>query len=312
MSMKFDWTPRTIGEWRELLLASPRSNWMQTWPYAQASFRRDFRSSKLAVIQKDGVTCGMMSVQEIKLGPLHFIELHRGPLFFHENPPLELFKEFAELFRKTYPESLFRRVRYLPEWENKEEAARIMLDAGFRRTPQTYSTIWVDLRTSLENIRLRFKQKWRNSLNKSERSGLEVKMDPRGSGIDLFLKKYDEHKKNKGFTGPSAAFLKEEYLAALKVGDAFTLWAKYKDQIVAGVLIALHGKTASYRCGWNTDLGRETNAHYLLLWKAIQLLHEKSFHKLDLGGVKPDEDPGVTKFKRGLGGDDFEFLGIWK
>ena len=200
----------------------------------------------------------------------------------------------------------------MPEWENGEEAVLVMKEAGFRPTSQTYQTIWLDLRKPLENIRLRFKQKWRNSLNKSERAGLEIKMDPRGSGIHFFLKKYEDHKRAKSFTGPSSAFLKEEYLAALKTGDAFTLWAKFKDQFVAGVLVALHGKTASYRCSWNTELGRETNAHYLLLWHAIQILHERKIHRFDLGGVKPHEDPGVTKFKQGLGGEDFEFLGIWK
>lgn len=312
MSMKFDWTERTIGEWRDLLTRCPRANWMQSWPYAHATFRRDFKTSKLAVILKDGVVLGMMAVQEIKLGPLHFVELHRGPLFFFSSPPDEIFQEFAELFRRTFPKSLFRRVRCMPEWHESENAENIMLTAGFKKTKQSFQTIWVDLEAPLDVLRSRLKQKWRNSLNKSERVGLEIKMDPKGSNIDFFLKKYEEHKKAKNFRGPSTAFIKEEFLAALKLGDTFTLWAKLKDELVAGVLIAIHGQTASYRIAWNTDLGRETNAHYLLIWKSISMLQERGLTKFDLGGIKPEEDPGVTKFKQGLGGEDFQFLGIWK
>ncbi len=311
-TMNFDWTPRTIGEWRELLAQCPQANWMQSWPYAHAVFRRDFKASKLAVIRKDEAVIGMMAIQEIKLGPLHFVELHRGPLFFQVSPSEELFKEFAELFRRTYPKSLFRRVRCLPEWKNTETSEEIMRLAGFQKTPMTYHTIWIDLTQSEENLRLRLKQKWRHALNKSERSGIEVKLDPKGSNIEYFLQRYEQHKRMKNFIGPTSAFIKEEYEAAMKIGDAFTIWAKFKDQLIAGILVAKHGKTASYRIGWNSDLGRETNAHYLMLWNALLFAKESGCLKFDLGGVKPEEDPGVNKFKQGMGGEQFEFLGIWK
>lgn len=310
--MEFDWTPQTIGEWRELLAQAPQANWMQSWPYARAAFLRDHKAAKLALIKKDHLPIGLMVVQEIRLGPIHFVDLQRGPLWFGPHRSESLLREFAELFRKTYPRRLFRRVRCMPEWEESESAKTILKENGFQQLPQTYQTIWIDLDLPLEILRSRLKQKWRNSLNQGEKHGLEIKMDPKGTSINYFLQKYEEHQKVRKYKGPGKEFIKEEFLSALKIGDVMTLWAKQNEDFIAGIMIAFHGQTASYRIGWSTEAGRAARAHHVLLWRAIEMLKEKNLKAFDLGGIKSAEAIGVTQFKRGMGGREQKFIGVWK
>lgn len=302
----------TVGAWRDVLSQAPRANWMQSWPYAQASFLRDQKSTRLALIRDRGGPVGAMALQEIKLGPVHLLNLNRGPLWFVENPSQENLDDFSGLFNEQFPRKLFRRRRWMPEWDRSEPAKNLLQGLGFHLLPQTYETIWMDLTKSEVELRLNLKQKWRNGLHKSERAGLEVISDWQGKNLDLFLQNYEKHKAQKRYSGPTSLFVKEEFRNALPFGDALLLWAHRNSEPIAGIMILLHGQTASYRVGWNTLSGRSCNAHYLLLWQSLQILKVKGLRAFDLGGIKPGEAEGLTRFKQGLGGIETPLLGFFR
>jgi lipid II:glycine glycyltransferase (peptidoglycan interpeptide bridge formation enzyme) len=71
---------------------------------------------------------------------------------------------------------------------------------------------------------------------------------------------------------------------------------------VAGMMFLIHGEAATYQVGWNGDVGREQNAHNLILWRAIEELRERGVRQLDLGGVNTTRSAGIARFKMGTGG----------
>lgn len=308
--MELEWISPTVGQWRELLQKVPRANWMQSWPYAKAARVRDFKSIRVGLIKKNNESVGLMVLQEIKLGPIHLIELNRGPLWFTEIPSLQLMKEFTALFRKSFPRRWGRRLRWLPEWDNALEAQEILKQNDFQFTKQTYETIWLDLKKSLVELRSLLKQKWRNCLSKAERSELKVTVDSQGKNLHLFLKYYSEHKQQKNYQGASAEFVYQEVTTAAPLGDVILIWAWAYGEPVAAVMLLKHGKSASYRVGWNTQVGRMHNAHYLLLWKGIELLKNDGLEAFDLGGIKP-EAPSLSHFKNGMGGVNTKLPGLF-
>lgn len=312
MTLSFDWTERSPAEWRQWLARAPRANWMQSPPYAGARRRLDQRHSRWALIRDDAVPVGMMALEEIRLGPLHIIELRRGPLWFAAEPPERWFREFAELFDRTFPARWLRRRRWLPEWEHSERAIELLREAGFAPTEQGYHTSWIDVTRPWEQIESSFHKKWRNGLRKAERSGLLVKLDGRGETLELFVKRYEEHLRRKRYHGSSPAFVRAEFLEARASKDALLLWAFDEVVPVAAVVIAFHGVTASYRFGWSSPAGRAKNAHSLLLARAIALSQERGLQRFDLGGLLPGEADGLTEFKRGLGGQEVRLVGMFK
>ena len=89
------------------------------------------------------------------------------------------------------------------------------------------------------------------------------------------------------------------------------LRANLDGEPVAGILIFTHGKSATYQVAWTNEAGREHRAHHLLLWHTILELKERDITWLDAGGINPEHAEGVTRFKRGLGGDEFELIGFY-
>ncbi len=71
---------------------------------------------------------------------------------------------------------------------------------------------------------------------------------------------------------------------------------------VAGMMFLIHGEAATYQVGWSGDVGREHNAHNLILWRAIEELRERGVRQLDLGGVNTTRSAGIARFKMGTGG----------
>ncbi|MCB0412052.1 MAG: hypothetical protein KDD22_05965, partial [Bdellovibrionales bacterium] len=283
--MQIDWTSKTINDWRNLIKEAPLSNYMQSWAFAKASHSVDQRMTRLGLIIEDNRPIGMMALQEVKLGPVHFIHLNRGPIWFREDPPLEWFQSFTEMLANEYPTRPFRRRRWLPEWKDSRQAADVLESHGFRSMKRNYQTVHLDLRRSEEDLRQGLHQKWRNALNKGERSKLEVVVDLNCRERQLFFKKYQEHRARKKYLGHSPKFLNAEIEAALPFEEAVILWGLDKSQPEAAILITLHGSGGTYRAGWTTENGRILNAHNVLLWNAVQFLKRKGCVIFDLGGI---------------------------
>ena len=80
---------------------------------------------------------------------------------------------------------------------------------------------------------------------------------------------------------------------------------------LAGMLFLIHGQAATYQIGWTTPTGRETNAHHLMLWRAIEELRERGVRSLDLGGVNTQRSAGVARFKMATGGTVKQLAGSY-
>ena len=301
--MQFDWTVRTLKEWNQYYSLSLSANWMQTWAYAQASLKADYLSSKMALILENGIPVGMMCVQSIKLGPLQVINLKRGPLWFEETTSERLL-QFAQAFRKEFPRSLFQRLRWMPEFDftNESPMVEALTKIGFKLRKEKFITSWLDLTASEEDLRKQLCQKWRNCLHKAEKQNLNEQTDLHLKNLGVFFSYYTQHVQTKKYQGPTLRFLSEEFTELSKTGAVCFIWAKQDKKPVAGLSIVFHGPTASYRLGWNTEAGRKSNAHYLLIWKALLFAKSKGCLRFDIGGLLPDEAPGITHFKKGLGG----------
>ena len=310
--MNFDWTKRPVAEWHGLLKLVPRSNYLQSLPHARAAGVHDRKNTRYGLIKIGGETVGLLALQEIKLGPIHVVDLYRGPLWLVEDPPVDWLQQFVALFDRTFPRRWLRRRRWLPEWQNSAEVQAMLQNSGFRSNGESYETICLDLTKSLPVLRDEMKGKWRNALVKGEKQNLTIKTDTTGATAGLFLAQYDADRRSKGYHGRSVRFLTEEIKAALSLNEGFILWAYYGVAPIAGIFVLIHGQTATYRVGWTTHAGRRCNAHNVLLWEAIKHLQRSNVTQFDLGGVEPQTAAGLTSFKKGLGGRALALPGIYQ
>jgi lipid II:glycine glycyltransferase (peptidoglycan interpeptide bridge formation enzyme) len=310
--MELDWNPRPIAEWRYMLRAAPRGNWLQTITHAKVLKDHLGKYTRIAAIRREGKIEGMALFMEFRVAAIEYVELYRGPIWFCESPPELWLQEFANAFNKEYPKGLLRRRTWLPEWPNSESARLSLKKSGFKPTTSEFETVWIDLLKPLDDIKKSLDPKWRGHLSKGSRSDLDIRIDRDGSSAEAFVHYHELERERKKYKARSSQFLKDEIKAAATFKEQLILWALVKDEPVAGVLILMHGNSGSYRAGWTTDEGRKRRAHHVLLWEALTMLKSNNYRSFDLGGTTAIAgSQGFITFKKGMGGEDFKSLGVY-
>jgi len=219
------------------------------------------------------VQAGVMQAQEVGLFGkiIHAISIDRGPLWFDGFGQSEHLNLVAEQLNKAFPKRMGRKRRFIFEYYRKNKHA-IMGRLDINQGISNYKTFLVDLNDNIDDIRSNLKKKWRNILNKSEKSDLSVQIDLKIATLSALLRNYVQDRMQKGYSGASPKFLASLAKYAARNHQCIIMNASEGNVIIASVMIFVHGGGATYQVGWTTPHGRDKGAHHLLLWEAIKFL----------------------------------------
>ena len=301
-------------EWRRLGAGFAERSLMQCWEYGEAKARTGAWRVERGVFLDGGEPVGMVQalVRPLPLGlPGGLVWINRGPLWRpmegNADDPARYGALMAAL-RRHYVLGRSMYLRLAPPLAEGDLPRDAVTAAGFAptATPGWASAI-LDLSPPVDDLRKGLKQKWRNCLNKAERSDLAVEA---GCGDDLFAVFLDGHRQLTA-KGDFSTSVTAESLAALQAllpgGGRMTAFLAYHgDAPVASVLMARYGDTGEYLAGNVGSEGRRLNAGQLLLWRAVCTMKETGCRRFDLGGLDPDLTPaGIRHFKEGLSGTPY-------
>ncbi len=306
------WDQLTVADWRRLVDGADGATLPQSWAYARAMFLAERQVAQFGVIRSGAEDVGCILVLERRaLGLFSRVSIHRGPLWLL--PVTEdVRRATLRLLRRRWPRRPWRRMSFIPEMPAGAESHRLLEATGFRRVGDGYRSILVDLAQPAPARRLRLRQTTRQSLGLAEQAGLEVEVDRHGrKALPWLLQRYDIEKRLKGFRGPSLPLALHLMKTARKRNEGLALIARKGDERLAGILVVRHGDTATYLIGWTGAEGRRLRATHLLLWRAMEILSAEGVRRLDLGGINPEAAAGVTLFKRGFGGEEYELIGTY-
>jgi CelD/BcsL family acetyltransferase involved in cellulose biosynthesis len=198
-----------------------------------------------------------------------------------------------------------------PAEENEAVAGRLQR-AGFRPTSrgESYRTVLLDVDRPLEEIRASFHRHWRRHLNGSERNDLDVTFGNEPDRFEQIARMSAALRARKGFEVDLDAKFYEDVQRELSERDQLIVGLVVHDGApVAGNITAIHGDTAVYLVGASTEAGLGCKAGYLMHWRTIELLRERSVRWYDLGGIDPVANPGVSSFKLRTNGLDVTAAG---
>lgn len=171
---------------------------------------------------------------------------------------------------------------------------------------QSSKTLLLDLAKEEKEMLSGMHEKTRYNIRLAEKKGVQIK---RGDAFNTFWNMLQETARRDGFhTHPKDYY---EKLLAVKT-ESFSnelFFAKQEGDFLAAAMVNLYrpSKTATYLHGASSSQRREVMAPYLLHWRIIQELKRQNFRDYDLGGIDQVKWPGVTRFKRGFGGEIVEF-----
>jgi hypothetical protein len=223
----------------------------------------------------------------------------------------EYIGNFARLcasLRITYsePRNLILRIRPRPLQEQQhKELRRRLADQGFEpiHDAKANQTHLVSLPSTPEELRARLKQKWRNCLNASERAGLQIVRRVDIEALRDFHAIYERTAKAKGFySDHDSHFFEKIHVDSLNDNPLRATYAVHNGRVTAGHVGHIAGDTGVYLLGGATQEGRETKAGYLLQWDFMMQCMNQGCRWYDLGGVDASDNPGVYRFKAGIGG----------
>jgi CelD/BcsL family acetyltransferase involved in cellulose biosynthesis len=293
-------------------------NYRQTWDYGVHAARRVGGVSEHVAVQDGARVVALADVRVRKLpivgGGIAYVT--GGPLTASDGV-LDV-ERFVAVVRALREEFAVRRglvLRVVPPigaaaW-NRDVGEALTRD-GFAPAAEgrPYRTMLVDVARPLADVRRTLHQKWRNCLNRAEREGVVVQEADDVGSLDAFRRFFDDFVARKGFDARVGADFYAAVQRDLPPTERLVVLTAKKD----GAGIAWHvgsalGDTSVYLLGATAPEALTCKAAYLLQWRAIERAHAAGRRWYDLGGVDPDENPGVFHFKEGLGGIDVSAAG---
>jgi hypothetical protein len=301
------------AEWSELLGRFADANLYQTWNYG--SIRWGEKNLSHLVLRRLGEVVGMAQVRIIcpRLIKRGVAYLRWGPLCQLRGQELE-FEPTRQMALALHEEYVRKRrlfLRILPNaFVNSPRAS--MLQKAFSPFANVSSnqanverTFLLNLSPTLEDLRKKLDQKWRNQLNRAEKNNLTIMAGSGAAEYRLFQQIYDKMWSRKQFDTTVDVNEFGRLGENLPPGQKFKiLICEHEGKPVSSLVCSAIGNTGIYLLGATHDEGMNTKGAYLLHWTMIKWLKENGFQFYDLGGIDPGKNPGVYHFKQGFSGAD--------
>jgi lipid II:glycine glycyltransferase (peptidoglycan interpeptide bridge formation enzyme) len=296
-------------EWYEVLRKFEDSNIYQTWSYD--AVRCGAGNLSHFVLKRKGEVIAAAQARVPKFPAIGRIiaYIRWGPLWrqHSEDNDVEALRQALRALRNEYVTRRGLVLRIYPYLFDDGDPIILKCfdEEGFTKneTVSRDQTLVVDLGVALEVLRKGFKQKWRNGLNRAEKSELRVIEGSDDELFEKFIKIYRQMLKRKNFVEPNDINEFQLIQATLPENCKMKIYlCEFKNEISAGAIFSAMGNTGVYLFGATNDIGLKSNGSYLLQWRFIRWLKENQFLRYDLNGINPELNPGTYQFKAGLSG----------
>ncbi len=301
------------ADWAEMLDDFCDANLYQTWSYGEVRWGR--KNLSHLVLKRRGEVVAIAQLRIVRPAPLNFgiAYLRWGPLCERrgEASVPEVAVAMAQALQEEYAVNRRLALRIVPNAFGGSPRASLFETAfsKFKREAPTpgnvYRTFVLDLSPPIDQLRRNLDVKWRNMLTQSEKKGLEILSGTGAGEYGMFSQMYCEMKKRKGFQSTVDIEEFANIHEQLPEPHRLRIWiCQDKGVPVAGLVASAMGDSAIYVLGATSDKGLTAKGAYLLQWAAIQWLKANGYRWYDLGGIDPEGNPGVHRFKKGISGAD--------
>lgn len=252
----------------------------------------------------DGQLVALAQVLETKRAGLKFWYIPRGPVCLSAQSAVTVRPRLLADLRWLATKHGVVALHFEPQgWPSSPEVWGVITKAI--QPPQS---LFLDLSMGTEALLASMHPKTRYNLRLAEKRGVMV---VRGTEDDLpvFMSLMKATTTRDGFRGHSLEHYRQLLLQGSPVVELYL--AKREDKVLAAGIFAFYQGRAVYLHGASADADRQYMAPYLLQWRMIQLAIESACRYYDFYGIDEQKWPGVTRFKRGFGGEERLYPGTF-
>ena len=312
INIKSEWNKISEFQWNELINKSLKTNLLQLWSYGEAKSKSENWIVNRVVYSLNGEVIAFTQILEKNFFKiLKIYRINRGPVFLTDDKKLKhsVIKKIISL------SNILKRVFVSASFELKISPSNLSFINNLNPKlmgSKGYTSIWVNLNYSIEEIRMKLDSKWRNMLVKSEKQDIKIESSSSNEFVYWLSEIHEKNMINKSFNGISKNMLQSISNENDLENPLIIYKASKNNNVIGSICIINHGQYATYLIGWTSIEGRKLNTNYLLLWEAIKDLKLNNKRGFDLGGVDPELTPNITSFKSKMNGQNYNLVpSLW-
>lgn len=320
-------------EWNHFVAKNPYGSFLQSfeWGEFQQSLGRDcwklkVKSEKHAPYRNGASGSGLKVIlgqtlvvkYDLPFGKSYLYSPH-GPIIDPEpatSDPVTIFKALSKKVKEIAQEEKAIFWRMDPAAPDSTEERTIFKELGLQklsREIQPKKTLILDLTKSEKEILSQMHSKTRYNIRLAERKGVTAEKITNyelqiPNLVDVLWGLIRKTAKRDGFRSHPKEYYRK-MLESLSSAELFL--AKYKGRIIAANIVVFFGKCATYVHGASDYKYRNLMAPHFLQWRQILEAKKKGLVLYDFWGIDEKKWPGVTRFKKGFGGKEINYIGAW-
>ena len=302
-------------EWSNILQKFDDATIYQSWSYGKVRWGQDNLSHLVLKKNNEIVSIAQLRIIKLPFSILGIAYLTWGPVYKKKGHKINI-ENIQQMLRAIYNEYVISRGLYIKIrsniiQKNGNEIESIFLEEGYTQNyyKSSYRTFVVDLTPELDDIKGRFKKKWRGYLNRAQKKGLTIKMSTDTNLFNIFIVLYKDMQSKKKFDSGVDIIefkkIQDDLHSSLKM-NIFV--CEFEGEVISIEICSAIGNTGIGILSATNTLGRKLGASYLMQWEEIKWLKSLGFQWDDLGGINPKKNPGVYHFKAGLSGKEIRHI----
>ncbi len=300
-------------EWEDFVLSKNEANFLQSWSWGEFHKTLEKTIERIGFYENEKLVGVMLSVIEpAKRGK--YLTIPGGPIINWENK--DAVNAFATLIKQIAKENNCVFVRVRPQLKQDDFSKNLFKNLGFIKAPthlHAELTSQLDITKNEEELITQMRKTTRYEVKKAIKENIKITVSTDEKDIKKFYDLQIETSKRQKFIPFSYKFLYEQFRVFAENGNALLYRAEFENKLLAQAFVIFYGKEAVYHYGASTQEGRKYPGAYLIQWEGILEAKKRGITRYNFWGVAPENKSnhrfsGLSLFKRGFGGEDFEYL----
>lgn len=254
--------------------------------------------------QEQGIIVALAQILETGRAGLKGWYLPRGPICLNPKRAADIWPFILKDLQIRAKTAGVAFIRFEPEnWPLPVEAFGQKIKAI-----QPARSLFLNLSQTDQELLTEMHPKTRYNIRVAEKKGVEIFRGCKGELL-LFWRLLQTTTARDHFSGHN---LKHYQRLQEQGKPAIELWlARREGKILAAGLFSFYQGRAVYLHGASANEGRQYMAPHLLQWRMIERAREQGCRYYDFYGIDEEKWPGVTRFKKGFGGEERVYPGTF-
>lgn len=292
----------------------------QTWAYQENRCQMSNQQISRAIVRnRDGNVCLMCQVRIKHIKPLglRIGYVQWGPLLLMRDGSLSCSKEALSELKHAYLGTKVDVLRFVPNICDDDVGKRLssmLTSSGFQHIDSVvpYRTFMVCCEHDEDYIRKGLRKSFRRDLKKAENLGVEIYEGVDDESIEILKDLYNESIIRKGFTGLDI----DQFVVpqkALSCDEKMRVIVAYRQGKIASALLCTNlGNCGIVLLAASNEVGLECGSSYIVWYHAAISALNAGMKCCDLGGIDPDNNASVYRFKSRMGGKEVSHIGCFE